>query len=144
MENFSNGKLNTRYWLHNIGYYCKIGFEERLSSFSMISLLVRHLWGRALASTCMVLRPITFKKQLILLLYPVFTVGKKVKWWSLLSALIIYCHYLQKLVASLKFVNTKLGNLSVNIKFHWGTCKLWQITLIIFWLRNFDFQINAS
>ena len=35
-----------------------------LSSFS-ISLLVKQLWGRTLVSICMVLRPNTFKQQLI-------------------------------------------------------------------------------
>ena len=52
----------------------------------------------------MVLRPITFIKQLIWLLYPVLMLEKKVKWWSLLFALLIYCYCLQRLVTSLKFV----------------------------------------
>ena len=58
----------------------------------------------------MVLRPIAFKKQLIWLSYPVLMLEKEVKWWSLLSALIIYCYCLQRLVASLKFANTKRDN----------------------------------
>ena len=63
-----------------------------------------------LASICMVVRPIAFQKQLIRLFYPVLTLEKEVKWWSLLSALIIYCYCLQRLVASLKFVSTKHDN----------------------------------
>ena len=63
-----------------------------------------------LARTCMVLRLIVFKKQLVWLFYPVFTLEKEVKWWSLLSAIIIYCYCLQRLVASLKFVNTEHDN----------------------------------
>ena len=63
-----------------------------------------------LASTCMVLRLIAFKKQLIRLFYPVLMLEKEVKWWSLLSALIIYCYCLQRLVASLMFVGTKCDN----------------------------------
>ena len=35
---------------------------------------------------------------------------KEVEWWSLLSALIIYCYCLQRLIASLKFVSTKRDN----------------------------------
>ena len=64
----------------------------------------------ASASTCMVLRPIAFKKQLIPLFYPVLTLEKEVKSWSLLSAVIICCYCLQRLVTSLKFVNTKHDN----------------------------------
>ena len=59
---------------------------------------------------CMVLRLTTFKKQLIRLFYPVLMLEKEVKWWSLLSALIIYCYCLQRLLTSLKFVNTKRDN----------------------------------
>ena len=61
----------------------------------------------------MVLRPIAFKKQLIWIFYPVLTLEKVVKWWSLMSVLMIYCYCLQRLqclVATLKFVNTKRDN----------------------------------
>ena len=63
----------------------------------------------------MVLRPITFTKQLIWLFYPVLTLEKKAKWWSLLSAQIIYCYGLQRLVAFLKFVNTKHDNYALTL-----------------------------
>ena len=76
----------------------------------MISLLARQLGGRVSASTCMVLRPIAFKKQLISLFYAVLMLEKEVKWWFLLSTLIIYCYCLQWLVASLKFTSTKCNN----------------------------------
>ena len=58
----------------------------------------------------MVSRLLTFRKQLISLFYSVLMLEKEVKWWSLLSALIIYCHCLQRLVDSLKFVNTECDN----------------------------------
>ena len=61
LENSSNAKGDCQILTLIIGYYSTIAFEERLSSFSMISLLVRQFWGRVSASTCMVLRPITFK-----------------------------------------------------------------------------------
>ena len=51
-EDESNGKLTARYWHYNMWYYSIIAYEERLTSFSMISLLVRqsegvcwHLYG---------------------------------------------------------------------------------------------------
>ena len=56
----------------------------------------------------MVLRPIAFKKQLNI--GSVLLLEKEVEWWSLLSALIIYCYCLQRLVASLKFVSIKRDN----------------------------------
>ena len=74
----------------------------------MIFLLARQLGRRASASTCVVLRSFAFIKQQIWLFYPVLMIEKEVKkWWSLLSSLIIYCYCLQRLVSSLKFVNTK-------------------------------------
>ena len=58
----------------------------------------------------MVLRSIAFKNQLVWLFYPVLTLEKEVKWWSLFSVLISYCYCLQRIVASLKFANTKCDN----------------------------------
>ena len=62
------------------------------------------------ASTCMVLRPIAFKKQLNRLFYPVLMIEKEVEWWFLLPAVIIYCYCLQRLIVSLKFLSTKRDN----------------------------------
>ena len=85
-------------------------FWRKPEKFSMIPLLARQLWERALASTCMVLRQIAFKKQLIQLSYPVLMLEIEVKWWSLLSTLIIYCYCLQRLQWR------RQGGA------HWGTC----------------------
>ena len=55
----------------------------------------------------MVLRPITLKKAakcITRLFYPVLTLEKEVEWWSLPSALTIYCYCLHRLIVSLKFV----------------------------------------
>ena len=42
---------------------------------------------------------------------------KEVEWWSLPSALTIYCYCLHRLIVYLKFVSTKRDNyLAVNIK----------------------------
>ena len=35
---------------------------------------------------------------------------KEVEWWSLLSALTMYCYCLQRLIVPLKFVSTKRDN----------------------------------
>ena len=50
------------------------------------------------------------KNQLIRLFYPMFMLENEVKWSPLLSAAIIYCYCLQRLVTSLKFLNTKCDN----------------------------------
>ena len=100
-------------WHSDNGFktYSTIDFEGRLNSFSMISLWVSQFWGKVLTSTCVVLRPIAFKEQLIWLFYPVLMLEKKVKWWSQLSAVIIYCYWLQRLVVTaLKLVDTKCDN----------------------------------
>ena len=96
----------------------------------MISLLARQLLGRALASTCMVLRPIAFKKQLNRPFYPILMLEKEVEWWSLLSALTIYCYCLQRLIVSLKFASTKRDNylLTLNCTEAHVQCNLRQIT----------------
>ena len=65
----------------------------------------------------MILKQITFKMQLIQLFYPAYTLEKEVKWWFLLSTLITYCYYLQKLVTSLKFVNTKRDNYLLTLNY---------------------------
>ena len=54
----------------------------------------------------------------IRLFYPVRMLEKEVKQWSLLSALIIYCYCLQRLLDSLKFVNTKRNNYLLTLKLH--------------------------
>ena len=69
---------------------------------------------------------------------------KEVKWWPLLSPLIIYCYCLQRLITSLKFANTKHDNyrLTLNCTEAHVTC---DEELIKFSGREiFDFQINAS
>ena len=58
----------------------------------------------------MVLRLITFTKQLNRLFYPVLMLEKEVEWWSLLSSVITYCYCLERLIVSLKFVSTKCDN----------------------------------
>ena len=77
----------------------------------------------------MVLRPITFKKQLIQLFYPQLTLEKEVKWWSLLYVLIIYRYCLQRLVASLKFVNTKCDNYLLTLNCTEAHVTIWRENL---------------
>ena len=78
----------------------------------------------------MVLRMIAFKKQLNRLFYPVLILEKEVEWWFLLSALIICCYWLQRLIVSLKFVSTKRDNylLTLNCTKAHAQCNLRQIT----------------
>ena len=49
------------------------------------------------ASICMVLRLTAFKKQAIWLFYPLLTLEKEIKWWSLLSALLKFIAPMQDL-----------------------------------------------
>ena len=98
-----------RYWLYNIGYYNSLW--KRLSSFSLISLHMRQFWGRASANTCMVLRSVTFKKQLIWLFYSVLMLENEGKQLSLLSALwSIVIVYNDQLVESLKLDKSRVNN----------------------------------
>ena len=48
---------------------------------------------------------------------------KEVEWWSLPSALTIYCYCLHRLIVSLKFVSTKRDNnlLTLNTEAHVAT-----------------------
>ena len=86
----------------------------------------------------MVLRLITLKaaKCITRLFYPVFMLKKEVEWWSLPSALTIYCYCLHRLIVSLNFVSTKRDNyLSIlNCTEAHVQCNLRQITFKIFWL----------
>ena len=61
---------------------------------------------------------------------------KEVEWWSLPSALTIYCYCLHRLIVSLKFVSTKRDNypLTLNCTEAHVQCNLRQITFKIFWL----------
>ena len=61
---------------------------------------------------------------------------KEVEWWSLPSALTIYCYCLHRLIVSLKFVSTKRDNylLTLNCTEVHVQCNLRQITYKIFWL----------
>ena len=54
----------------------------------------------------MVLRPIALKaaKYITRLFYPVFMLEKEVEWWSLPSALTIYCYCLHRLIVSLNLL----------------------------------------
>ena len=78
------------------------------------------------------------KKQLNIyrLFYPVFMLEKEVEWWSLPSALTIYCYCLHRLIVSLNFVSTKRDNylLTLNCTEAHVQCNLRQITFKIFWL----------
>ena len=86
----------------------------------------------------MVMRPIALKaaKYITRLFYPVLMLEKEVEWWSLPSALTIYCYCLQRLIVSLKFVSTKRDNylLTLNCTEARVQCNLRQITFKIFWL----------
>ena len=55
---------------------------------------------------------------------------KEVEWWSLPSALTIYCFCLHRLIVSLKFVSTKRDNylLTLNCTEAHVQCNLRQIT----------------
>ena len=61
---------------------------------------------------------------------------KEVEWWSLPSALTIYCYCLHRLIVSSKFVSTKRDNylLTLNCTEALVQCNLRQITCKIFWL----------
>ena len=56
---------------------------------------------------------------------------KEVEWWSLPSALTIYCYCLHRVIVSLKFVSTKRDNylLTLNCTEARVQCDLRQITL---------------
>ena len=43
---------------------------------------------------------------------------KEVEWWSLPSALTIYCYCLHRLIVSLKFVSTKRDNYLLTLTEH--------------------------
>ena len=77
-----------------------------------------------------------FVKCITRLFYPVLMLEKEVEWWSLPSALTIYCYCLHRLIVSLKFVSTKRDNylLTLNCAEAHVQCNLRQITFKIFWL----------